>query len=144
MLDLDYQPFSRVLFLIVGFYFSYEQLPEIRLHIVELLFFRTFQSYGSLTLGLSMVGYMMMCYGTCQLAILLLMERLKKRLRASILIFNGRFEFINKLEISTIAINRSFLFKEWFGKTTSCATPTTFNRKNDTSVIAVHLTNNEN
>ena len=48
-----------------------------------------FQIYGSLTLGLSMVGYMMMCYGTCQLATLLVVEKLHFRLRPMVAILNG-------------------------------------------------------
>lgn len=45
--------------------------------------------YGTLTLGVSMVGYMMMCYGTCQLLVLLVMEKLQTHLRPSIAIFTA-------------------------------------------------------
>lgn len=45
--------------------------------------------YGSLAVGISMVGYMMMCYGTSQLLVLLIMEKLHKRLKPSVAIFNA-------------------------------------------------------
>ncbi|KAL4235160.1 Protein unc-93 A [Mactra antiquata] len=45
--------------------------------------------YGSETVGISMVGYMMMCYGTCQLIVLLIMEKLQTRLKPSVAIFNA-------------------------------------------------------
>ncbi|WAR13620.1 UN93L-like protein [Mya arenaria] len=45
--------------------------------------------YGTLTLGLSMVGYMMMCYGTCQLVVLLLVEKVHNQLKTSVAIFNA-------------------------------------------------------
>ena len=47
------------------------------------------QIYGTLTLGLSMVGYMMMCYGTCQLATLLVVEKLHLRLKPIVAVLNG-------------------------------------------------------
>ena len=37
-----------------------------------------------------MVGYMMMCYGTCQLATLLVVEKLHFRLRPMVAILNGK------------------------------------------------------
>ncbi|KAK3600936.1 hypothetical protein CHS0354_004145 [Potamilus streckersoni] len=45
--------------------------------------------YGTLTLGLHMVGYMMMCYGTCQLVILLVVEKLQSRLKPTVTILNA-------------------------------------------------------
>ncbi|CAG2226092.1 unnamed protein product [Mytilus edulis] len=45
--------------------------------------------YGTEKLGLSIVGYMMMCYGTCQLATLLLLERMQRRFRPIVFILKG-------------------------------------------------------
>lgn len=45
--------------------------------------------YGTEKLGLSTVGYMMMCYGTCQLATLLVLERMQKRFRPIVFILKG-------------------------------------------------------
>ena len=54
-------------------------------------YFIFLQIYGTLTLGLSMVGYMMMCYGTCQLATLLVVEKLHLRLKPMVAILNGSY-----------------------------------------------------
>lgn len=45
--------------------------------------------YGTEKLGLPSVGYMMMCYGTCQLATLLVLERMSKRFRPIVFILKG-------------------------------------------------------
>ena len=45
--------------------------------------------YGTNKLGLPTVGYMMMCYGTSQLASLLLLERMQKRFRPIVFILQG-------------------------------------------------------
>ncbi|XP_060066221.1 protein unc-93 homolog A-like [Ylistrum balloti] len=45
--------------------------------------------YGTNGLGLSMVGYFMMCYGTCQLATLLVLERFQKRVKPIIFVLKG-------------------------------------------------------
>lgn len=45
--------------------------------------------YGTNTLGLGMIGYIMMCYGTSQLAMLLIIEKLQKRLKPVVFVLKG-------------------------------------------------------
>ncbi|KAL5021383.1 hypothetical protein ScPMuIL_000538 [Solemya velum] len=45
--------------------------------------------YGTETMGLGMIGYMMMCYGTCQLATLLVVEKLQKCIRPIVFVLKG-------------------------------------------------------
>lgn len=45
--------------------------------------------YGTDTLGLGMIGYIMMCYGTSQLAMLLIIEKLQKRLKPVVFVLKG-------------------------------------------------------
>lgn len=52
--------------------------------------FVCFQMYGTNTLGLGMIGYIMMCYGTSQLAMLLIIEKLQKRLKPVVFVLKGK------------------------------------------------------
>jgi hypothetical protein len=45
--------------------------------------------YGTDTLGMGMIGYIMMCYGTAQLAMLLVIEKLQKRLKPVVFVLQG-------------------------------------------------------
>ncbi|XP_061197860.1 protein unc-93 homolog A-like [Saccostrea echinata] len=45
--------------------------------------------YGTDTLGMGMIGYLMMCYGTSQLAMLLVIEKLQKRLKSVFFVLQG-------------------------------------------------------
>ncbi|KAK3085400.1 hypothetical protein FSP39_002756 [Pinctada imbricata] len=47
--------------------------------------------YGTETLGLGMVGYTMMCYGTAQLAMLLIIEKIQRKFRLIVFILIGFF-----------------------------------------------------
>ena len=54
-----------------------------------------------------MVGYMMMCYGTCQLATLLVVEKLHLRLKPMVAILNGNYlEYNNTVKTLIFAASK--------------------------------------